>query len=87
MPTLNHRIRCVRELFGYLQECLAHHLAITQAAYAQSECGKTRLTIERLEQIAAFYGLSSADLLTKQSDELVRQLVSHPNFKAKWQLD
>ena len=80
MSTILIRIRRLRELVGHTQDEVADQLGITQAAYSRLENGRTRLDFERLEQIAALYGFTQAELTTKQSTELVRLLTENPKF-------
>ncbi|MAY84021.1 MAG: hypothetical protein CMP59_07805 [Flavobacteriales bacterium] len=48
------QIRFLRDLQGYSQDSLASHLGISQQAYQKLECGKCRITEDRLVQISAF---------------------------------
>lgn len=84
MPDTITRIRRLRELYRFSQDAVADKLGITQAAYSRLESGRTRLDLERLEQIAKLYGLTQLDLMTKQSTELVKMLIDNPHFKDTW---
>lgn len=46
------RIRAIRESKGYTQEYMAEMLGLCQSSYAHLESGKTRLSVDRLLQIA-----------------------------------
>jgi len=57
--TLNHKVKAVaanirkrREDLNYTQEYLAAKLNISQNAYSKIELGYTKITVERLFQIA-----------------------------------
>jgi len=76
-------IRKLREFCQYPQAAVAEHLGITQTAYSRLENGQTRLDIERIEQIAGLYGLSTADLMTKDVADLIKQLLDDPNHNSK----
>lgn len=58
--TLNYKVRAIavnirktREQLNYTQEYLAAKLNISQNAYSKIELGYTKITVERLFQIAA----------------------------------
>lgn len=84
MPDILIRIRKLREFCGYSQEIVAERLGITQAAYSRLENGRTRLNYERIEQIAALYGLAHVDLITRSASDLIKLLLDHPDHKGKW---
>lgn len=65
-------IRNKREYRNYTQEYLAAKLAISQNAYSKIELGYTKITIERLFQIAEVLGFEVADLI-----DIKPQGVSH----------
>ncbi|GGM90501.1 hypothetical protein GCM10010967_24420 [Dyadobacter beijingensis] len=65
-------IRKIREYRDYTQEYLAMKLGISQNAYSKIELGYTRITLERLIQIAQILGVDSADLFHADSEGLVR---------------
>ncbi|WP_345213151.1 helix-turn-helix transcriptional regulator [Mucilaginibacter gynuensis] len=56
-------IRKQRESKNYTQEYLAAKLKISQNAYSKIELGYTKITLERLFQIADVLGVSSIDLI------------------------
>lgn len=72
MPDLIRKLRRLREFNGYSQEAVAFHLHISQSSYSDLENGKARMSIERLSQIAVFYGLSPSDILSKTLMELLQ---------------
>lgn len=57
-------IRHKREYRNYTQEYLAAKLDISQNAYSKIELGYTKITVERLFQIADVLEYDVADLLT-----------------------
>ncbi|MBD2699273.1 helix-turn-helix transcriptional regulator [Spirosoma sp. BT702] len=81
MNNLPQRIRKLREFVGYRQHDVADKLGITQFAYSKLERGETRLDIERIEQIADFYGLAPVDLMYKKLTELRLLLVANVKFE------
>lgn len=56
-------IRDKREYRNYTQEYLAAKLEISQNAYSKIELGYTKITVERLFQIADVLGFAVSDLL------------------------
>ncbi len=57
-------IRNKRELRNYTQEYLAFKLNISQNAYSKIELGYTKITVERLFQIADVLELDVVDLIS-----------------------
>jgi transcriptional regulator with XRE-family HTH domain len=55
---IGFKIRKFRELAGLKQDYVANELGITQTAYSLIENGKTKVTEERLEQIAEVLGVT-----------------------------
>jgi transcriptional regulator with XRE-family HTH domain len=70
-------IRKIREYRDYTQEYLAMKLGISQNAYSKIELAYTRITVERLIQIAQILEVDSVDLLQSTSDELIRLHAGH----------
>lgn len=65
-------IRKIREFRDYTQEYLAMKLGISQNAYSKIELAYTRITLERLIQIAQILEVDSVDLITSNSEDLIR---------------
>jgi len=57
------KIRSLRRKNGYSQEDVALQLNMGQNSYSQLEAGKTKIDIERLQQIARLYKISVHDIL------------------------
>jgi len=68
-------IRKVRESKDYTQDYLAVKLSISQNAYSKIELGYTKITVERLFQIAQILEVNPVDLLTLSEDKKM-QLVN-----------
>lgn len=62
-------IRKKREERNYTQEYLAYKLNISQNAYSKIELGYTKITVERLFQIAEVLEISAVDLLDADTKE------------------
>jgi|TARA_B110001469_G_scaffold125910_1_gene142278 transcriptional regulator with XRE-family HTH domain len=56
-------IRKIREIKGYSQEFMANELEISIKSYSRIECGETSLSVTRLKQIAAVFGVSISTLM------------------------
>jgi transcriptional regulator with XRE-family HTH domain len=73
---LNYKVKAVatnirnkREELNYTQEYLAAKLNISQNAYSKIELGYTKITVERLFQIANILEAELGDLITIEKAE------------------
>lgn len=57
-------IRKIREHRNYTQDYLAAKLAISQNAYSKIELGYSKLTLDRLFQIAIILDVKAVDLIS-----------------------
>jgi len=71
--TLNNKVKAIaanirrtREMLNYTQEYLAAKLNISQNAYSKIELGYTKITVERLFQIAAVLEVDVHDLIATE---------------------
>ena len=71
--TLNYKVKAIaanvrktREQLNYTQEYLAAKLKISQNAYSKIELGYTKITVERLFQIAAILEVDVHDLIATE---------------------
>ena len=69
-------IRKIREYRDYTQDYLAAKLKISQNAYSKIELGYSKLTIERLFQVAAILEVDVTQLLTLNHSELIKNISS-----------
>ena len=69
-------IRKIREFRDYTQDYLAAKLKISQNAYSKIELGYSKLSIERLFQIATILAVDEAKLLTLEHTELIQLVTS-----------
>lgn len=58
------KLRVYREFRNYSQEYIAEKLGITQNAYSRIETNQTRLTADRLRQLAEILGIPLTCLLS-----------------------
>jgi transcriptional regulator with XRE-family HTH domain len=64
------KLRVYREFRNYSQEYIAEKLGITQNAYSRIETNQTRITAERLRQIADILSIPFSCLLSDSEPEL-----------------
>lgn len=69
------KIRFIREKQNLTQEQMANELGLSTNGYANLERGETRLSVDRLEQIANIFGVDVTELMT--SDESNTIMVYH----------
>ncbi|KIA92792.1 transcriptional regulator [Pedobacter kyungheensis] len=65
-------IRKIREYRDYTQDYLAAKLKISQNAYSKIELGYSKLTIDRLFQIATILEVEVSHLLTLNHNDLIK---------------
>jgi len=65
-------IRKIREHRNYTQEYLAAKLRISQNAYSKIELGYTKITVERLFQIAEILESDPVDIITNDEAQILR---------------
>jgi transcriptional regulator with XRE-family HTH domain len=68
-------IRKKREAKNYTQEYLAYKLNISQNAYSKIELGYTKITVERLFQVADVLEMSAGELLDADTEEAELKLL------------
>lgn len=67
-------VRKVREFRNYTQEYLAMKLDISQNAYSKIELGYTKITLERIFQIAAILEVDLLTLLQAEHTQVLQML-------------
>lgn len=65
-------IRKIREYRDYTQDYLAAKLKISQNAYSKIELGYSKLTVDRLFQIALILEIEVTHLLTLDHNDLIK---------------
>lgn len=78
MEKIENKIRNIRELKNFTQEFMADKLGISQAAYSKIENGATKVSYEKLQDIAKIMGVKVEDI---QSFETERYFNSFNNLK------
>ncbi len=72
IKTVAANIRKVREYRDYTQEFMALKLGISQNAYSKIELAYTRITLERLIQIAVILEIDVITLINSTSEDLLK---------------
>ncbi|SEQ82677.1 helix-turn-helix domain-containing protein [Pedobacter rhizosphaerae] len=76
-------IRKIREYRDYTQDYLAAKLKISQNAYSKIELGYSKLTVDRLFQIAAILEVQVTHFLTMNHNDLIKIIAEDENRQAK----
>lgn len=64
---IEEKIKSIRELKNYTQGYMAEELGITQAAYSKIESGQTKLTMNKINDIAQIFEIPVEDLVAYDS--------------------
>ena len=72
MQHLIYNIRTIRQKLGYSQEYMAMKLGIGQNGYSKIELGYTRITVDRLFEIAA---ILNSDVFKLLEQPLLKEAV------------
>lgn len=67
MSTIRERIKKIRESKNYTQEYVAGKLSISQNTYSKIEGGETKLTTDRLQEIADILDVPIEELITGET--------------------
>jgi transcriptional regulator with XRE-family HTH domain len=67
-------IRKIRAYKNYTQDYLAAKLSISQNAYSKIELGYSKLTLNRLFQIASILEVDAVQLINLENNELGQQI-------------
>lgn len=73
------KFRLLRKYLDYSQENIAHEIGISPEAYGKIERGKTRISEERLRQMASIFGLEPGEMLQSSAEELLLLLIKRRN--------
>lgn len=75
------KLKTLREINNFTQAYIADQLDISQNAYSLIEKGATKITLDRLEELANFYKIKPSDLLIEGFDGLLKSSESeHRNL-------
>lgn len=73
MKRILDKIKDTRKKRGYSHDNMATELQISQAAYTKIEKGETKLTVERLYEIATILNVSIVDILDVNPNTIFNQ--------------
>lgn len=68
---MNNILRKLRVTEGYSQQQVAEKLDITQASYARIESGKTKLSTDRIDQLAKIFDVQPEILLSSSNKSVL----------------
>jgi transcriptional regulator with XRE-family HTH domain len=77
---IGEKIRKIRTIKGYSQEYVSDLLKISQAAYSDIETGKTKITIQRLKEIASIFDLE-VNYLINFSEKVILENTTSNDLK------
>jgi transcriptional regulator with XRE-family HTH domain len=72
-------IRKIREFKGFSQEYMGSSLGITQNSYSKLENQKTKLSLERIHNIAEILEIDPLDLITSDENLVFNQKIQKIN--------
>lgn len=79
---VNDRIRRLRELKNWSQEDMAEQMQMSKNGYSKLERGESRLSLDRLEQVAAVFKMDVLELMTVNDKGLVYQVNENSNHNS-----
>lgn len=68
---LNDKIRILREMKNWTQEEMAEKMQMSKSGYSKIERGQSKMTTEKLEQIAAIFDIDVMELLKNHNNGMV----------------
>ena len=80
---INDKIRILREINNLTQDEMAEKMQMSTSGYSKIERGKSKISMERLEQIANIFNIDVMELLTKgngSSFYLLSESTSQSNY-------
>lgn len=79
------KIKYFRELKGLTQDDIAQHLDITPSGYSKIERGETRISIDRLQQIADILEINILDFIPHKEQNIIYELNGgYNNFQGNY---
>jgi transcriptional regulator with XRE-family HTH domain len=67
----HRKVRKIRELRGYSQDYVAGRLGISTKAYSKVEAGITKLSLDRLEALAAIFEMKPEEIMAFDEHNLL----------------
>ena len=75
---INENIKSIRELKNYTQEYMAFRLGITQAGYSKMERNGSRISFEKLEEIAVIFEMDLKSIINFGSTLNFKSTLQNP---------
>ena len=69
MSSIVEKIKNLREMKNFTQEFMAEKLGITQTAYSKLECGSTKISYSKIEEISKIFDIQVEELLAFDSQK------------------
>ncbi|MBW1654641.1 helix-turn-helix domain-containing protein [Flavobacterium quisquiliarum] len=76
---INNSIKNIRELKNYTQEYVADRLGMTQAGYSKIEKGISKVSLKKLQEIAAVLEVSMQSIIQFESEQYFEKRTSESN--------
>lgn len=77
---INENIKSIRELKNYTQEYMALRLGITQAGYSKMERNGSRISFEKLEEIAVIFEMDLKSIINFGSTLSFKSTLQNPPY-------
>lgn len=74
------KLKMLREINNFTQSYVADQLDISQNAYSLIEKGASKITLDRLEELATFYGVNPCELITEGLEGILQGNVENKNL-------
>lgn len=67
---IGEKIRKIRSIKGYSQEYMAEVMKISQAAYSDIENNKTKINLDRIQELAKIFRIDVNDLISFDENQV-----------------
>lgn len=67
---IGEKIRKIRAIKGYSQEYMAELMKMSQAAYSDIENNKTKINLERVQEIAKIFEIDASELISFDDNQV-----------------
>ena len=67
---IGEKIRKIRTIKGYSQEYMAEMLHISQAAYSDIETNKSKISLERVNELAQVFNIEANDIINFDENQV-----------------
>lgn len=85
--SVNEKIRVMREVNQWSQEEMANKMNMSTNGYAKIERGETKLSLHKLEQIAAIFNIDVLELMNTNSNGLILLMNENGDHSANYYSD